>query len=183
METGESSYRRFLEGDKKAFDEIVTLYRPELIYFVDSYVHDIHAAEDISIDCFTFLLVHPNRYNGKTPLKSFLFILGRSRALDYLRRQKRVKTVSPEEAESELIENEPLFDSVINTETKKAVHKAVGELPDDMRKAVILFYFNDMSYAEIAKVLKKKPKQIDNLLFRAKQMLRVSLSGEGGVEP
>ncbi|MBQ7639072.1 MAG: RNA polymerase sigma factor [Clostridia bacterium] len=180
MGTGEDRYRRFLEGDEKAFDDVVIMYRPGLIRFVDSYVHDIYTSEDIAIDCFAYLLVHPKRYNFKTPLKSYLYVLGRSRALDHLRKIKRRGEISHEEAESELTDFEEISDKVINTEQKKALRRALDTLPEEMRQAVSLFYFDELSYNDIALILKKKPKQIDNLLYRAREKLRTALSVEGG---
>ena len=47
MDNGASSYRRFLEGDESAFDEIMKELFDGLVFFIDRYVHDIHAAEDI----------------------------------------------------------------------------------------------------------------------------------------
>ena len=45
MDNGASSYRRFLEGDESAFDEIMKELFDGLVFFIDRYVHDIHAAE------------------------------------------------------------------------------------------------------------------------------------------
>ena len=52
-------------------------------------------------------------------------------------------------------------------------------LPEDMRTAVYLVYFEDMTYREAAKVMKKNRKQIDNLLYRAKKELRNILEKDG----
>ena len=88
MDNGASSYRRFLDGDEAAFIPIMETYRDGLIFFIDRYVHDHHAAEDISMDCFVELLVHRHRYNFQVSLKTYLYMLGRSRALSYLRRRR-----------------------------------------------------------------------------------------------
>ena len=69
---------------------------------------------------------------------------------------------------------------MINTEQKKALRRALDTLPEEMRQAVSLFYFDELSYNDIALILKKKPKQIDNLLYRAREKLRTALSVEGG---
>lgn len=90
MDNGASSYRRFLEGDESAFDEIMKELFDGLVFFIDRYVHDIHAAEDIAIDAFSDLVVNKHRYNFKVTLKTYLFMLGRSRALNYIKiRQKK----------------------------------------------------------------------------------------------
>ena len=58
MDHGASSYRRYLDGDEAAFEEIVREYFDNLVWFLDSYVHDLSAAEDIAIDAFSDLVVN-----------------------------------------------------------------------------------------------------------------------------
>lgn len=55
MDNGASSYRRFLDGDESAFNEIMEELFRSLVFFINGYVHDIHAAEDIAIDAFSDL--------------------------------------------------------------------------------------------------------------------------------
>ncbi len=179
MDNGASSYRRFLEGDERAFDEIMEVYKDNLILFIDRYVHNIAAAEDIAIDVFSDLLVHKHRYNFKVKLKTYLYMLGRSRALNYIKHRDIFNMVELVDAESELIYRENLEDTIVANETKRVVHQAMDKIPDDMREVVYLIYFEEMSYEEAAKVMKKSKKQIDNLLYRAKKTLRTILGKEG----
>ena len=167
MDNGASSYRRFLDGDEDAFDEILKEYRNGLIFFINRYVQNADVAEDIAIDVFVQLLVHRHRYNFKTSLKTYLYMMGRSRALDYLRRKKRFRMVELSEAEAE-IADESLERTVIDNERKQLVNEAVWKLPDEMRVAVHLVYFENLTYEEAAKVMKKNRKQVDNLFYRAK---------------
>lgn len=51
--------------------------------------------------------------------------------------------------------------------------------PDDMRVVIHLIYFEDLSYDEAGKVMKKSRKQVDNLLYRAKKELRIILGKDG----
>ena len=46
MDNGASSYRRFLDGDEGAFDNLMKEYFHSLVFFIDGYVHNIHTAED-----------------------------------------------------------------------------------------------------------------------------------------
>ena len=94
MDNGASSYRRFLDGDESAFHEIMEELFDGLVFFIDRYVHDIHAAEDIAIDAFSDLVVNKHRYNFKVTLKTYLFMLGRSRALNYIKRRKSLTLLS-----------------------------------------------------------------------------------------
>ena len=179
MDNGASSYRRFLNGDESAFDEIMKELFDNLVFFVDRYVHDIHAAEDIAIDAFSDLVVNKHRYNFKVTLKTYLFMLGRSRALNYIKHRKVIDFVELTEAEKTSSEQETLEEIVLADERKRVVNNALNALTDDMRVVVHLIYFEDMSYDEAAKVMKKNRKQVDNLLYRAKKELRIILGKDG----
>ena len=93
MDNGASSYRRFLDGDESAFREIMEEYHHGLVFFIHGYVQDIHTAEDIAIDVFSDLIVHKHRYNFKIALKSYLYMLGRSRALDHIKHRLHTRLI------------------------------------------------------------------------------------------
>ena len=179
MDNGASSYRRFLDGDESAFDEIMKELFDNLVFFIDRYVHDIHAAEDIAIDAFSDLVVNKHRYNFKVTLKTYLFMLGRSRALNYIKHRKVIDFVELAEADKASSEQETLEEIVLADERKCVVNNALNALSDDMRVVIHLIYFEDLSYDEAAKVMKKNRKQVDNLLYRAKKELRIILGKDG----
>lgn len=178
MDTCASSYRRYLSGDEEAFDEIVKELFDPLVFFIDRYVHDLSAAEDIAIDAFTELIVHKYRYNFKVQLKTYLFMIGRSRALNHLKQRTRRGELPLEDAD-QIAVRQTLEEQYITTERSRALYRAMEQLPEDMRTALHLVYFADLSYEQAAKVMKKTKKQVDNLLYRAKGTLRTMLSKEG----
>ena len=178
MDNGASSYRRFLDGDESAFEDIMKSLFRGLVFFIDGFVHDTHAAEDIAIDTFSDLVVHRHRYNFKVSLKTYLYMVGRSRALDYIKHRKVIEFTELSEVQN-LADDEVLEETVLTDERKRLVHAAVGKLPQEMRVAVHLIYFDEMTYEEAAKVMKKNRKQVDNLLYRAKKELRVILGKDG----
>ena len=177
MDNGASSYRRFLDGDEHAIDEIMEELFFPLVFFINRYVQNVHAAEDIAMDAMSELFVHPRRYNFKTSLKTYLFMLGKIRALNWCKRRRIV----PMEELSEAIpsEQEELEQRVLQEERKRRVNAALAQLPLDMRTVVHLVFFEDLSYEETARVMKKNRKQVDNLLYRAKKELRAILGEEG----
>ena len=105
-------------------------------------------------------------------------MLGRSRAIDYLRREKLSFYKNSEYIELNTNDVE-LEELVIKDEKMFMVNQAISELSEDMRVVIHLIYFEEMSYADAGKIMKKSAKQIDNLLYRAKKILREVL-GEYG---
>ncbi len=179
MDNGASSYRRFLDGDESAFDEIMEELFFGLVFFIDRYVHNIHTAEDIAMDVFSDLIVHRHRYHFKVTLKTYLFMMGRSRALDWLRHRKVLSFVELEESERLPDEKQNVEKAFLAGERERAVNSALEKLPEEMRVAVHLIYFENLSYKEAAKVMRKSTKQVDNLLYRAKKELGIILEKDG----
>lgn len=177
MDNGESSYRRFLNGDERAFSEIIELHKDNLIFFINRYVRNIAVAEELAEDVFAELLIHKRRYNFKTSLKTYIFTIGRNKAVSYVR-----KCVRHPECAYEYIENESdrrsLEDEFIQKERERELHKALDKLNEDYRTVLHLIYFEEMSYANAAKVMKKNTKQIENLVYRAKNTLKKELEKE-----
>lgn len=179
MDAAANSYRRFLSGDDSAFEEIMQELFCGLVFFINGFVHDPHTAEDIAIDAFSDLVVHRHRYNFRVSLKTYLYMVGRSRALDHLRRRKVLRFTELSEARHLSDDSAALEELVLADDRKRRVNTALERLPEEMAAAVRLVYFEEMTYAEAAKVMGKNSKQVDNLLQRAKKELYRILGEEG----
>ena len=173
---GESSYRRFLDGDESAASEIIREYRQGLIFFVYRYVKSESVAEDIAIDAFADLFVKKHRFNFKVSLKTYLFMIAKSKALNHLKRNKII-SVSELTGMEQGGEDTP-EDYILKKEKFRALYGAMSELPEDMQRVLLLIYFEEMSYAEAAKVMGVNEKKISNLLYKAKGRIREKLGGE-----
>lgn len=181
MDKAAESYRRYLSGEKEASYEVMDELFRGLVFFIDRYIRDVHASEDVALDVMTDLFVRKPRFNFKNKLKTYVYMRGKSRALDYLRRVKAHKLCGIEEAEQLPDERLELETAVLADERMRTVNAALEKLPEDMRTAVHLVFFERMTYKEAAAVMKKSVKQVDNLLYRAKNELR-ELIGEEGAE-
>ena len=118
MDNGASSYRRFLEGDERAFDEIVdSLFYP-LVFFLNGYVHDSFAAEDLAMDTISDLFVNKKRYNFQVSLKTYVFMIGKSKALNYLKRRNLIRFVEFSENEGVSSDEKELEELVLADEPR-----------------------------------------------------------------
>ena len=165
MNNGESSYRRFLCGEKDAFADIVELYRKSLIFFINRYTNNLSEAEEIAEDCFVELVVNPRRYNFKASLKTYLFTIARNKAVDRIRKKKFILKESEEILLNASEDYSELEGQVFKSEEKAILHNSICKLKDDYRTSLYLVYFENMSYDETARVMKKSKKQGVTLLF------------------
>lgn len=90
MDNGACSYRRFRDdGDESGLVEIIRDYKDGLIFYLNSFVGNIHIAEELAEDTFVFLGTKKPRDKGKGSFKTWLYTIGRNVAIDYLRRNKK----------------------------------------------------------------------------------------------
>lgn len=171
-----SCYKRFIAGDEEAFVEIVYEFRENLIYFINRYVNNIDVAEDLSEDVFVELLIKPKRFNFTTSLKTYLFTIGRNKAVDYIRKNRHIAGVFDESIEGYNASFEERF---LKKEVERAMHRIMKGLHSDYSMVLHLLYFEDMTYEEAGRIMKKSKKQIANLAYRAKYALRAALEKEG----
>lgn len=178
MDQAEEYYRRYREGDSSGFDGVMDQYRENLIFFLLRYLPVTEDAEDAAEDAFVELLLHPWREERGASLKTYLFTLGRSRALNLLKKQKRGAQFL-----GKLPEGDPdaaaLEDKLCQDETRGELLRALGELSPNYREALYLLYFEGLSLEETARVMKKNKKQIENLSCRGRKALREKLQKEG----
>ena len=95
MDNGASSYRRFRdESDEDGLAEIIMQYTDGLTLYLNSIVGNIHTAEDLAEDTFVFLGTKKPKDNGKASFRTWLYTIGRNKAIDYLRRNSKRSEVS-----------------------------------------------------------------------------------------
>lgn len=179
MDNGASSYRRYLDGDQTAFDDIIKALFDPLVFFIERYVGDFHSAEDIAMDVFAYLIAYPKKYNFKCTLKTYLFMLGKSRALNYLKHNRIITQTAIDECGEIADRAHDVEAAVIKKEEYIKLNLALKDLPGEMAAAIHLIYFEEMTYSEAARVMKKTVKQVDNLLYGAKSRLRNILGKDG----
>ena len=178
MDNGASSYRRFLAGDDEGLHEIIREYRTGLILYLNSFVQNIHIAEELTEDTFAVLALHCPRYSGKSSFKTWLYAIGRNITAKYLRKHTKLGIV-PLELQEYLADEKNLESEYIKSEQKHILHKALHNLKSEYRQVLYLSYFEEFSNAEAALIMKKSKRQIEALLYNAKQALKNELERSG----
>lgn len=175
----EDCYRRYLDGDKSAFSELIDMYRENLIFFINRYVNNEDTAEEIAADCFAELIVHPTRFGFRSSLKTYIFSIAHHKAVNYIKKNSRTTLFESTEIIEKSTEYIEFENDVMKKEQNKLLHKALPKLKEEYRTAIHLVYFEEMSYKEAAGVMRKTTKQIDNYVTRGKAALKKILEEEG----
>lgn len=174
--TDEELYRRYLEGDEAGLSELMQKYGNALTLYIDGYLGDIHEAEDLMIEVFSYLLTKRPQIRAGG-LKAYLHKAARHMAFRHKKKRRVVFSLEQLQQEPEA---EMLLEEVIgDRERNRILHLCMGRLHTEYREALYLTYFEGLRYAEAAEVMGKNVKQITNLVYRGKQSLRELLEKEG----
>lgn len=165
---------RVRAGDREAYRFIVTRYMQRAYAIALGYVHNQQDALDLSQECFVRAFRKLNRYDPARPFLPWFYELLRNLCLDHLRRRKRRREVPLDER---LL---PLRDAGLDPGIKRALWRGIQALPPEQKEVVLLRYFQDLSYKEIAELTGRPMGTVMSSLFYAKSRLRRLLDAPGG---
>ena len=178
MDNGEISYRRFIAGDDEGMVEIIRDYKDGLILYLNGITGNILLAEEIMEDTFFKIVTKKPKFSGKSSFKTWLYAIGRNSALDSLRKRSRFSD-KPVDEYTDLADELSIEKDYLKEEQKIALHRALQKLNPDYRQVLYLVFFENFDNSETAKIMHKTKRQVENLLYRAKQSLKSELEKEG----
>jgi len=174
---------RVKAGDDDAFNRLMGRYRRPVLNFVFRMIGDAAEAEDLAQDVFVRAyrnMRKPAFHRTGAAFSTWLFQVARHAALDCLRHRKRHPAESLErladKGETTPDAGATPIDTASAHELGEQIAAAVASLPEDQRTAIILSEYEDLSYAEIAAIMKCSGKSVEARLYRARIFLRRRLA-------
>lgn len=164
---------RVRAGDETAFAELMQRWELPVKSVIARLVLNAAEAEDLAQETFVRLWQHRDRFTPGKPLKPWLLGIAINLARNRLRWWKRRPVV----ALDEWTETAPDATArpLEHRERAAAVRDAIAALSPEFREAIVLFEYEQMSYADIAATVGVSPKTIENRLARAREKLRTTL--------
>ena len=175
---------RLREGEDLALDEIMDRWQGRLTSYLFRLTGNETVAIDLAQETFVRVYQHRERYRTTGAFSSWLFAIATNLARHHIRWKLRHHSISmdvPSVERAPLVETLPApdpgpGDRLENEERANAVREAVSQLPPDLREALILFEYEDMSYEQIAKIRRCSVKAVETRLYRARGILRGKLA-------
>jgi RNA polymerase sigma-70 factor (ECF subfamily) len=169
METDDQLMERVAGGDLRAFDEIVRRHEKTAWDTARRFTGDSAEAEDLAQEAFLRVLTAAPRYRGTGRFRAYLLrVLGRL-CLDWAEKKRpQYPGTLPETADR----SPSPAERVEASGEARRVQEALARLPENQRMAIILKYYEDMSYADIAQSLDATEKAVERLLERGRGGLR-----------
>jgi RNA polymerase sigma-70 factor (ECF subfamily) len=179
---------RVREDDEQAFAELVERYQHRLVAVLYHLLRRKDEAEDLAQEVFLRVYRARREYHPQAKFSTWLFTIANNLALNALRRRQRKPMVNLEVHESGPLGPRPQENLVYDRhagpegrldhqELAAVIQQALDQLNERQRMAVVLNKFEDMSYQEIADVMRMSAKAVKSLLSRARTQLRELLRG------
>lgn len=174
------------EGDQDAFAEIVYSFQDAVYNLCYRMLGERSEAEDATQEAFLRAYLHMKRYDTDRPFKTWLLSIASNHCIDRLRK-RRMTWLSldeplPSGSALALSSEEPgPEEAALHNERREYIQLMLNELDPDYRAAVVLRYWYDYSYVEIAETMGTTESAIKSRLFRARQKLAEKL--EDGARP
>lgn len=161
------------QGDLEAFDAIVLRHQRFVWVIAYRFLGDPAAAEDIVQETFIRVLQAASRYKPSVYFRAYLYRITVRLCIDSARKKRPIFT----DHLPEVVDSSPdPSATLVEKERETKIRKALGALPPRQRMAVILKYYEDLSYADIARAMGITVKAVERLLGRARANLRTKLS-------
>ncbi|MEL6150140.1 MAG: sigma-70 family RNA polymerase sigma factor [Chloroflexota bacterium] len=165
-----------LDGDQAAFAELVYAHQDAVYNLCYRMLGNSTEAEDATQDAFLKAYVNLQRYDTSRSFKTWVMSIASNHCIDIIRK-RRMQLLSLDEplpsadAMALSTDAEGPERLAMRAEMNEEVQALLDELQPDYRAAVVLRYWYDYSYAEIADALDTTESAIKSRLFRARQML------------
>ena len=163
-------------GEDSALNRLMDRWSEPLLRYLSRLTADADAAKDLAQE--SFVRVYRHRFDFRTSHKfsTWLFSIATNLARNHARWRSRhpVSLVDTDEGgDVAHAAADPTPDeTMIAAERQRAVQRAIQALPHELREAVILSSYHDMTQAQIAKVQDTTEKAVEVRLYRARKMLR-----------
>lgn len=165
--------------ESDAMNAVIDQYARLLWPIVSAVLQNVGSEQDMEevvADTFIYLWEYPDKYDSnKGSLKTWLCMVARSRAIDRYRVLTRHSTLPLEEAV--LAEGLGLQEELLRRETNRELMEAVNALEEPGREILLRRYYYDQKPRQIALAMNMTVKQVDNVLYRSKRIVRQAFSG------
>jgi RNA polymerase sigma-70 factor, ECF subfamily len=176
---------RLIAGDDLALSELMERWQKPLISFVLRYVGNYADSIELAQETFVRVYHHRSRFNFKGKFSTWLLTIATNLCKHNARWRRRHPTISLDDTAV----TDGMFDEYLSisaeetpsalasrSEIGKLVKEEIDKLPHDLKAAILLFAYDNLSYAEIGVILGCTPKAVETRVYRVKKMLAKRLA-------
>lgn len=169
---------RAQKGDRDAYGHLVERYQTRIFSFCYQFFRDRDIATEMVQETFLRAFRYIKKYDPSKKFSTWVYSIAKNICIDEKRKMDRSRTVSIEDVNPSSIQSshqgQHLKDPSqisLQLEDRMLLERAIAQLPDKYRAAIILCYFQELPYQEIGDVLGLSLNLVKVRIFRAKKQL------------
>jgi RNA polymerase sigma-70 factor (ECF subfamily) len=175
---------RVQRGDKAAFDLLVVKYQRKIFRLLSRLIRDTAEIEDVAQEAFVKAYRALPNFRGDSAFYTWLYRIAINTAKNYLVSQRRRAPTSTQAD----VEDAETFDDgdhlrdlntpdsmLVTKQVAEAVNRAIDQLPEDLRTAIVLRELEGLSYEEIAESMQCPIGTVRSRIFRAREAIALEL--------
>lgn len=178
--TDQENIERILNGETELFGLLIHTYSEQIFRLISKIVHNTEDAEELTQDCFLKAFRTLGKFKGECQFSTWLYRIAYNTAISATRKKKQEflyiaeQTINqvPDENVNEQFENET------NENQLKALNKAIGCLSPEERAILQLFYTDQKTIDDIARVTGLTNANVKVKLHRIRKKLYIMLNNE-----
>ncbi len=156
-ESDERLISLYVNGCNDAFDELINRHKNRVFTYIFHSVKNSELADDIFQETFVkaIMTIRQGRYteNGRFP--AWITRIAHNLIIDHFRQEKSENLQSTDSTEIDILNRKELSETtieenMISTQIEKDVHKLILALPENQREVLLMRYFKNMSFKDIA---------------------------------
>jgi len=175
---------RVQRGDKAAFDLLVAKYQRKIFRLLSRLIRDAAEIEDVAQEAFIKAYRALPNFRGDSAFYTWLYRIAINTAKNYLVSQGRR---APTSTQSDVEDAETFDDGdhlrdlntpdsmLVTKQVGEAVNRAIDQLPEDLRTAIVLRELEGLSYEEIAESMQCPIGTVRSRIFRAREAIALEL--------
>jgi RNA polymerase sigma-70 factor (ECF subfamily) len=170
-------------GDREAIGRLVEAYQDPVFNLCYRMLGSAGEAEDVAQETFVRLTTRLDRYDPARPFRTWLLSVAAHACIDRLRQRRRswLSLDEPLPAADQVALRDPLpgpEEALVRREEEQRVQRLLARLAPEDRQVVVLRYWYDLGYEEIAEATRASVSSVKSRLFRARRALAGALASE-----
>jgi RNA polymerase sigma-70 factor (ECF subfamily) len=177
------------KGDREAFGVLVENFQTRIYSFCYQFFRDRDIATEMAQETFLRAYRYIKKYDSKRKFSTWIYSIAKNICIDEKRKMDRSRTVPIDDVNpSTILSGEQSYhlkdpsQISLHLEDRMLLEDAITRLPEKYRTAIILCYFQELPYQEIADILNLSLNLVKVRIFRAKKQLLEILKEKQGEE-
>lgn len=164
--------KKIKKGKINHFEKIIKKYDKNLYSYIYSLVREQYLAEDLLQETLIKIYKNLDKYDSNKNFSAWIITIARNTVYDHLKKKKIITLNLLDEKDSDVKEEKHNPSQLLEEKEKtEIIDRVVNNLPENYRDIIILKYFDELKYQEIADVLNIEVSKVKWKLYEARKLL------------